>query len=172
MTIFIGLLRAVNVGGTGKLPMKELVSMCEELGFQQVKTYIASGNVLFSSVLTAQQCKDKLEAALIAYAGKPVGVFIRTPDDLQNLIAHNPYGDKEGNRSVCVFLDAKPDASMIELAKGRRDELIACGERAFYIYYGTGMADSKLAIPAAKLGTARNMNTVHKLYQLAQGMKA
>lgn len=171
MTIFIALLRAVNVGGTGKLPMKDLVNICEAIGFQQVKTYIASGNVLFSSQHTAQQCRDKLEAALQDYAGKPVGVFIRTPQELQNLIEQNPYAEKEGNRSICLFLDETPVPAMLDLAKGRREELISCGDRAFYIYYGDGMADSKLAIPAAKSGTARNLNTVQKLCQLGQQMQ-
>ncbi len=79
---YIALLRAVNVGGTGKLPMKDLLSMCEALGFQQVKTYIASGNVIFSSKLSAKACQDLLEKALADYAGKFVGVFIRTPQQL------------------------------------------------------------------------------------------
>jgi uncharacterized protein (DUF1697 family) len=170
-SIYIALLRAVNVGGTGKLAMQDLVAMCEQLGFGEVKTYIASGNVLFSSALNAQQCRAKLEAALQEYASKPVGVFIRTPQELQSLIDHNPYAGKEGNRSICLFLDETPDAAMIEQAKGRRDELIACGERAFYIYYGNGMADSKLAIPSAKSGTARNLNTVQKLCQLGLQMQ-
>lgn len=170
MNIFIALLRAVNVGGTGKLPMKDLVRMCEDLGFEEVKTYIASGNVLFKSALTAQQCRQQLEAALEAYAGKPVGVFIRTPQELQNMIDHHPYRDKEGNRSVCVFLDASPTDAMLALTKGQRDEQISCGERVLYIYYGSGMADSKLVIPAAKNGTARNMNTVQKLCQLGLQM--
>ncbi|HEY0489493.1 MAG TPA: DUF1697 domain-containing protein, partial [Telluria sp.] len=51
MTTFIALLRAVNVGGTGKLPMTELKAMCEAAGFTNVRTYIASGNVVFDSAL-------------------------------------------------------------------------------------------------------------------------
>ncbi|MBC3808175.1 DUF1697 domain-containing protein [Undibacterium seohonense] len=166
MTAYIAFLRAVNVGGTGKLPMKDLVTMCEAIGFQQVKTYIASGNVIFSSMLSAKACQDLLEKALADYAGKTVGVFIRTPEQIQNLLAQNPFADKEGNRSICLFLDEPVTSALIDAVKNKRDEVLVCGEGAIYVYYGAGMADSKLLIPAAKNGTARNINTVSKLCQL------
>ena len=64
MTAFVALLRAVNVGGTGKLPMGELVRLCESAGFCSVSTYIASGNVVFSSRETEARVKARLEQAL------------------------------------------------------------------------------------------------------------
>ena len=69
MTKFVALLRAVNVGGTGRLPMTELKAMCETAGFGAVRTFIASGNVVFESGNTEAQVKAKLEGALEAYAG-------------------------------------------------------------------------------------------------------
>ncbi|WP_395004703.1 DUF1697 domain-containing protein [Undibacterium sp.] len=171
MFIYIALLRAVNVGGTGKLPMKDLSLMCEALGFQHVKTYIASGNVIFCSQHGAKKCQSLIEDALANYAGKAVGVFIRTPEELQRLLANNPFAHQAGNRSVCLFLDETPTAAMLEAVKNKRDEELICGERALYIYYGEGMAASKLMIPAAKLGTARNINTVAKLCQMAQQLQ-
>ena len=78
MTAYVALLRAVNVGGTGKLPMSELEAMCETAGFEKVKTYIASGNVVFTSGMSEAEVKAALEKALPAYAGKPVGVMVRT----------------------------------------------------------------------------------------------
>ena len=77
MNAYIALLRAVNVGGTGKLPMTELKAMCETAGFKSVRTYIASGNVVFASTKSESQVKVALEAALAKYAGKPVGVMVR-----------------------------------------------------------------------------------------------
>ena len=74
MPRYVALLRAVNVGGTGKLPMTELTAMCLDAGFADVQTYIASGNVVFSSKLGAAKVKAALEQRLHAYAGKPVGV--------------------------------------------------------------------------------------------------
>lgn len=171
MFVYIALLRAVNVGGTGKLPMKDLVLMCEALGFQQVKTYIASGNVIFCSVHDAKKCQALLEDALANYAGKAVGIFIRTPQELQGLLDHNPFAHQAGNRSVCLFLDETPTAAMLETVKNKRDEELVCGERALYIHYGEGMAASKLMIPAAKSGTARNINTLTKLSEMAQRLQ-
>src|SRR5882757_4672655 len=78
MPSYIALLRAVNVGGTGKLPMSELKAMCVAEGFAKVQTYIASGNVVLESRLSAARVKAVLEQRLHAYAGKPVGVIIRT----------------------------------------------------------------------------------------------
>jgi uncharacterized protein (DUF1697 family) len=66
MSSYIALLRAVNVGGTGKLPMTELKTMCERAGFTQVKTYIASGNVVFQSKLSEAKVKLALDAALVS----------------------------------------------------------------------------------------------------------
>jgi hypothetical protein len=61
MTAFVALLRAVNVGGTGKLPMIEFVRMCEAAGFISVRTYIASGNAVFSSRATEARVKAASE---------------------------------------------------------------------------------------------------------------
>ena len=78
MTAFVALLRAVNVGGTGKLPMTELKAMCEELGFGAVRTYIASGNVVFTSRKSESAIKAALEKRLHTYAGAPIGVLVRS----------------------------------------------------------------------------------------------
>ena len=75
MTAYVALLRAVNVGGTGRLPMEELERMCVQAGFEDVRTYIASGNVVFGCKRSEAAVKARLEAALAAYAGKPVGVY-------------------------------------------------------------------------------------------------
>jgi uncharacterized protein (DUF1697 family) len=78
VTTYIALLRAVNVGGTGKLPMQDLQAMCAKLGFTNVQTYIASGNVIFQSRHPEAKVKSALAKTLAAYAGKPVGIFVRT----------------------------------------------------------------------------------------------
>jgi uncharacterized protein (DUF1697 family) len=90
MKAFIALLRAVNVGGTGNLPMTELKSMCEAAGFQSVRTYIASGNVVFQSSQTEAHVKAALEAALAAYAGKPVGVLVRSGAEMAAVLGAIP----------------------------------------------------------------------------------
>lgn len=167
MPTYIALLRAVNVGGTGKLPMAELREMCAEIGFQDVRTYIASGNVVFRSAKSAAQVKQALEARLAEYAGKPVGVAVRSGADLARVLAGNPFAGAAPNRVVAIFLDDPPPPDALDAVRHRRDEQIALGEREIYVHYGDGMADSKLVIPAARTGTARNMNTVAKLIEMA-----
>ena len=167
MNTYIALLRAVNVGGTGKLPMAELRAMCEAIGFEDVRTYIASGNVVLRSAQSGKQVKALLENELARYAGKPVGVLVRTPEEMAAVLAANPFADAAPNRNVVVFLDAAPASDALAAASHRNGEEIALGRREIHIHYGDGMADSKLRIPAAKHGTARNMNTVAKLVKMA-----
>ncbi|MCI4566644.1 DUF1697 domain-containing protein [Lysobacter sp. CFH 32150] len=164
---YIALLRAVNVGGTGKLPMAELRTMCEAAGFQRVRTYIASGNVLLDSAASEKQVKAALETQLERYAGKPVGVLVRTGDELAAVLAANPFPQAAPNRTVAIFLDKAPPGDALETVSGRKNEEIALGKREIYVHYGDGMADSKLKIVAAKTGTARNINTIAKLVELA-----
>ncbi|MBV8921854.1 DUF1697 domain-containing protein [Bradyrhizobium sp.] len=167
MSAFIALLRAVNVGGTGKLPMSELKAMCEELGFGNVRTYIASGNVVFSSRKSEVAIKAALEKRLEAYAGKAVGVLVRSAQEMAEVAAKNPFPKAAPNRTMALFLDRAPPADTLSTVRGQRDEEIALGRREIYVHYGEGMAKSKLVIPAAKSGTARNMNTVAVLAKMA-----
>lgn len=167
MPRYIVLLRAVNVGGTGKLPMPELQAMCVAEGFTKVKTYIASGNVIFSARQSASQVKAALEKRLQTYAGKPVGVIVRTPDDLAAVLTNNPFPKAAPDRTVAIFLDGPPPADALDHIRGRQDEDVRLGAREIYVAYGAGMARSKLKIPAAQHGTARNLNTIAKLVELA-----
>ena len=167
MPSYIAFLRAVNVGGTGKLPMAELRAMCESIGLIGVRTYIASGNVVFRSRLAEATIKAKLERCLEDYAGKPVGVLVRTGDELAAVLEGNPFKTAAPNRTVAIFLDTPPPPDALAAATGLRTEEMALGTREIYVHYGDGMADSKLKIPAAKTGTARNMNTIAKLVDWA-----
>ena len=167
MTRYAALLRAVNVGGTGKLPMTELKSMCEATGFRNVRTYIASGNVVFESKLSESTVKTKLERCLAAYAKKPVGVMVRTGPELTAVLAGNPFKSQASNHTVAIFLDEPPPADTLQNVKSQTTEKVALGKREVYVFYLDNMAHSKLKIPAAKDGTARNMNTIAKLAQWA-----
>ena len=167
MNTYIALLRAVNVGGTGKLPMVELRALCEAIGFEDVRTYIASGNVVLRSAHDGKQVKALLEMELARYAGKPVGVLVRTPQEMAEVLVANPFPDAAPNRNVVIFLDVAPAPDALAAVSHRNEEEIALGRREIHIHYGDGMADSKLRIPAAKNGTARNMNTVARLVEMA-----
>jgi len=167
MVRLVALLRAVNVGGTGKLPMTDLVDLCMKAGFRNAQTYIASGNVVFSTDLTEQSAKAALEKQLQDYASKHVPVFIRTGPDLKRILDNNPFPDKPANQTMVVFLDGKPAEDAQDQATGLKSEEILLGHRELYIHYGEGMGRSKLKVPAAQSGTARNMNTVTKLVKMA-----
>jgi uncharacterized protein (DUF1697 family) len=167
MTRYIALLRAVNVGGTGKLPMADLRTLCEDAGFTRVETYIASGNVVFESKATALAVKAGLEARLLRCAGKPVGVMVRTAPEILSVLKFNPFLDGDPSRTYAIFLDRSPPPDALDRAAGVSEERLFLGGREIYVHYPSGMGRSKLKIPAAKTGTARNMNTVGKLAEMA-----
>ncbi|MBN8807081.1 MAG: DUF1697 domain-containing protein [Sphingomonas sp.] len=171
MPAYAAFLRAVNVGGTGKLPMSELTRMCEDAGFADVKTYIASGNVAFTSGKSETAVKAALEKALADYAGKAVPVMVRTAKELAAIRDANPFAKAPGNRVVAVLLDEKPPKDAAADARHVDGEEIAVGKREIYIRYTDhGMGQSKLVVPAAKAGTARNMNTIAKLADMAAAL--
>ena len=169
MPALVLLLRAVNVGGTGNLPMTELRRLCEEAGFRKVRTYIASGNVAAERNGSEAEAKAALEAELEAYAGKPVGVIVRTAAEMSEVVALNPFPDRAANRTVAIFLDAAPPADALSRVTGQANEEICLSAREIYVHYPDGIGRSKLKIPAARDGTARNMNTVAKLAAMAAG---
>lgn len=167
---YVALLRAVNVGGTGKLPMSELKRMCEKTGLAEVKTYIASGNVVFGSDLTEQAIKSALERTLGAYAGKPVGVMVRTAREMNEVLERNPFSGKPANLTAALFVDDRLGPDALDGMSGVEREEVRPGKRVIYIYYPDGVGRSRLRIPAGKSGTARNMNTIAKLAEMASAL--
>jgi uncharacterized protein (DUF1697 family) len=126
--------------------------------------------VVFQSGKSEAQVKAALEKALAAYAGKPVGVLVRTAAEIAAVLASNPFADMPGNRCVAIFLDAPPATDALKHVSGQAREELRLGLREIYGYYPDGQGESKLRIPAAKNGTARNMNTVAKLAEMAAGL--
>jgi uncharacterized protein (DUF1697 family) len=167
MTTYVALLRAVNVLGTGNLPMAALTAMCERIGFSHARTYIASGNVVFDSRLAEKQVKRRLEAELARHAKKPVSVLVRTGAELADVLANNPFPDAAPNQAVAIFLDTAPSRAMLQGVRGANREEVRLGAREVYVHYPDGIGRSKLKIPGAEIGTMRNMNTIAKLVEMA-----
>ena len=171
MPVFIALLRAVNVGGTGKLPMSELKRLCEKAGFTNVRTYIASGNIVAERDGSEAEAKAAIGAALAAHAeksaGKPTSVILRNAAEMAKVVAKNPFPDRPASLTVAIFLDRPPAPDALEAMKGRTNEQARLGLREIYVHYPDGMGRSKLLIPAARDGTTRNMNTVARLAAMA-----
>lgn len=168
MATYIALLRAVNVGGTGKLPMADLRALCEKAGFRDVRTYIASGNVVFSSDLTAPKALVTLESALAKRLGIATQVLIRTADELEAVITANPFPEAEPNQLIVVFLSKEEPLSAIDDWKIPGRERLALVGRELFIHYPDGMGQSKLKVPFADQGTGRNLNTVRALLAMAR----
>ncbi|MGH7709988.1 MAG: DUF1697 domain-containing protein [Gemmatimonadaceae bacterium] len=166
MTVFVALLRAVNVGGTGKLPMKDLTALCVKLGFKNVRTYIQSGNVIFESALSEKAIRTRLEEALTRILGKQADVIVRTASELKSVLAANPFPNAEPARIGVYFQSDPVNKSQVSPVKAPTGEEVRLGKREFYIHFPDGMGRSKLKLPAG-VGTIRNMNTVAKLVDLA-----
>ena len=168
MAIYVALLRAVNVGGTGKLAMKDLCVLCDEAGFDGARTYIQSGNVVFGSRLTEPGVKAKLEKILARKMGKPVGVLLRSGAELDSVLKRNPFKKLPGNRVLVLFLDEAPARDALAGLKIPGREEVKLDGREVFVYYPDGMGQSKLRIPFAATGTGRNVNTVEKLAAMAK----
>ena len=166
MPTYVALLRAINVGGH-KLPMAALLQMCRSAGFDRPRTYIASGNALFECRLGEPRVRQGLMRQLEDYFGKPIGVQVRTAAQLTAVWAANPFPQAPPSRTVAIFLEAPPPAGAIQDIRGAQHERLACGTREIYVHYPDGIGASTLVIPAARAGTARNLNTVGALAALA-----
>lgn len=177
-TLWICLLRSINVGGHGKIPMATLREECQHLGFRNPATYIQSGNLLFKSDESSDEVlAAKLEHRLLEQHGVPTVAIFRTLEALRAAVEENPFKDeaKEAPSKLLVsFLRTKPDAAELpdlqSFAPG--GERIALRGRELFIYFPEGAGQSKLNISRIEkvLGTpstARNWNTVQKLIALA-----
>ena len=160
MNTYIALLRAINVGGTGKLAMARLRELCEEAGFQAVRSYIQSGNLVLQSPLSESKVKAELEKLLEKELGKPYSVFVRTPQEVQEVLKANPYEDCQ-----VVFFDHKPKLGEVVAPDG---EQLSLGKREVYVHYPHGLGKSKLKAPGLKEGTGRNLNTLRKLLEMGK----
>jgi uncharacterized protein (DUF1697 family) len=169
MAVYIALLRGINVGGSGLLAMKDLVSLCTKCGFGNARTYIQSGNAIFESSLKEEGVRQALEKALAAKMGKPVDVIVRTAAEMRAVLEANPFPEKEPNKAVVLFLNGKPPADALRGLTGPAGEQVRAGKREIYVYYPEGQGRSKLRLPLKESATARNINTVAKLVALAEG---
>lgn len=167
--VYVALLRAVNVGGTGVLPMKDLIAICGELGFRHARTYIQSGNVVFEADGGEDTVRMALEEVLRVRMGKPVDVMVRTAAEMRAVLEGDPFAAMEGNRVAVVFLAGEPPVDMLCGLTGPGGERVQAGVREVYVYYPEGMGRSKLKLPLEGAVTVRNRNTVAKLVAMAKG---
>lgn len=169
MTAYVALLRGVNLLGVSTLKMADLRAMAQDLGLKSPRTFIASGNLLFLSDEPEQAIQGMLEEHLAQHMGRKVRAMVRTADEMAGVVHANPFTDSPGNNVQAFFLNSAPPADLLDTVRNQDDERIAAGSREVFVAYGEkGIGRSRLRIPAAEAGTARNMNTVAKLAELAR----
>jgi uncharacterized protein (DUF1697 family) len=178
MATFIALLRGINVGGKTLIKMPELKSLLAEMGFEDVSTYIQSGNVVFkSSTADARTLAATIEERIAKTFGLRPTVLIRTPAELAEIADGNPFLGRETDLAKLhvVFLSGAPAAAAVEELDPKRsppDEFSVRG-REIYLHLPSGMGRSKLTVDyfEKRLGvraTARNWKTLNKLIELSE----
>jgi uncharacterized protein (DUF1697 family) len=173
MTTYVALLRAVNVGGTGMLPMKKLTELCTDLGFANVKTYIQSGNVVFGSKLPKAKACAALERALEKHMGKKVDVVLRDAAEMKTALANNPFPDAPPAKVAVAFCSAPVDEAACRNVVAPAGEKLVAKDQEFYVFYPDGMGQSKLKFPKMdSVATVRNINTVAKLVAMSEEIAA
>ncbi len=173
--IWIALLRGVG-GGIRPLPMRELVSALEGIGLKDVRTYIQSGNVIFSSTKQPARLAAEIERCIEKKFGIHSKTFVLSVQDLQRAAKANPFPQADGEpKTLHLFFLAQPAKAakldaMNELKS--KTEQFVLKDKVFYFYTPQGFGISKLAAKAERLlgvdTTARNWRTVGKLLELAK----
>ena len=183
MTIYIALLRGINVGGKNKVKMSDLKSLLESRGFARVETYIQSGNILFESDEAEETLRRTIESMLETELGVSSAVILRTADEWERLILRYPFSDAEiaqaeamndegESQYVILFVKApqREKVTHLDAFRSVEDEYQLVGRDA-YLLLRHSIRNSKLANSLQKLdvpGTARNWKTATKLLELAK----
>jgi len=173
----IVLLRGINIGPNNRIAMPALRELLAGAGFEEVRTYVQSGNVVLATRRRPDDVARACEELIAAELGLDIPVVVRTRDELAEVVRRNPLGDVADNpkRYQVSFLDAEPDAKAVEklaalAVEGERIEAIG---REIYAWHPDGIARSKLWAGLAGKGlgvkaTARNWTTVTTLLEMAE----
>jgi uncharacterized protein (DUF1697 family) len=184
MTINIAFLRGINVGGHNKIKMAEIRGMFESMGFQRVKTYIQSGNVLFASDDDTEILRIQIEQEIEKVFSISITVIIRTALELERIIENCPFPKEkllEAASSnvetfyVSLLLDSPTQEAVEQLYpyQNKIDEL-RIQHREVYLLLRDGIRNSKLANNLYKLNvfsTMRNWKTINKINSLAKAIE-
>jgi uncharacterized protein (DUF1697 family) len=179
MPVYVSLLRGINVGGHKLVKMEKLRSSLETLGFESVKTYIQSGNVVFKAKKTSTQAlSKKIEDKIVQDFGFPASVITRTGDEFDRIIAKNSLLKNSAidpAKLHVLFLSESPDGAALKkiAALAITPEECRCAEREIYFYFPNGVSQSVLfKTPVDRIlavtTTMRNWKTVNTLQQMCR----
>ena len=178
MKTYISMIRGINVSGQKKIKMNELKLLYESLNFQNVVTYIQSGNIIFEQTDSEYSVLSKnIEEKILGAFGFNVTVFIRTVNDLKKIFKNNPFlkkREEDINKLHVTFLSHKPSQSLtgeIDILKYKPDEF-QFNENEIYLFCPNGYGRTKLSnnFFERKLkvsATTRNWKTINKLIEIA-----
>lgn len=175
---YIALLRGINVSGQKKIKMADLRNLLEAIPFQNVQTYIQSGNILFEhEQTTAGNLEDKIASSILEKYGFEVSVLVKTPEELTQILENNPFlqdPDKDPDRMYFTLLSEAPAPDRVEKLKTfdyRPEEYVLDGTTVYFFSpHGYGRAkmnnnffENQLKVAA----TTRNLKTMQKLVEMA-----
>jgi uncharacterized protein (DUF1697 family) len=174
MTIYIALLRGINVGGKNIIKMAELKKVFEKMGLCDVKTYIQSGNVLFKSNEDEESLRKKIECEIEESFGFSVSVVLRSAAELEQIILNCPFSKEESLYvSLMTHVPSKENIERLNVYQSESEEYKIVG-REVYLLFRNSIRNSKLANNLQKLDvptTVRNWNTINKLVTLSKNME-
>jgi uncharacterized protein (DUF1697 family) len=174
----VAMLRGINLGPNRRIPMADLRQLLTDAGFENVKTYVQSGNIALSATVKPAQLEGELAGLIEERFGFAVPVVVRSRRQLQAVINHDPIpgAADEPKLYQVTFLTAKPGAAAVARLReqARESERLEVAGREIYTFHPDGVAGSKLsvAIVSKDLGagaTSRNWTTVNRLLEMAAG---
>jgi uncharacterized protein (DUF1697 family) len=174
---YISFLRGINVGGQKKVGMGELKTLYESLGFRNVQTYVQSGNVVFEDSDTdVQKVRDEIERKIAGSFGFEVLVFIRTKEELQELVKGTPFAGLDVSKLHVTLLSDRPadfPGAEIETVKDEAEKVSSSG-REVYLFCPNGYGRTKLSNGFFERrlkvhATTRNWRTLNALLAMAWG---
>ena len=175
MSTYIALLKGINVGGHKKVPMAELRELLSQSGFENVRTYIQSGNVILqSSEKSNQKIEKTVKEAITNYFGFEVSVLVKTRQDLQRIFNNSSFSEDKKKASYFIMLHNTPDNELVKIASEKiyEGETYQIIEDCIYYYSANGFGQSKFDAKFFErklntFATARNYNTMVKLLSLS-----
>ncbi len=170
MKTYIVLLRGINVSGKNKLPMAELRELLNGLGFQNVRTYIQSGNILLSSEESKSVICKKIKDEILTKFGYDIPVLIRTPKEWRAVIDNYPFSVENEKIVAFSFLSKTTNQSEIEI-KGINEDQYKIDNDVVYLYCPSTFAKTKLTNNTIEkklnvIATTRNYKTTIKLLEM------
>lgn len=179
MSIYISILRGINVGGHNQIKMDVLRQLYAELGFTDIQTYIQSGNVVFRAETTdTQTVEANIVDKIFNTLGFVIPVLVLTIDELRNALESNPFSsgsNLEASFQHLTFLSATPDVDLLSkiVAGNYAQDEFRCAGKTIYLYCPTGYGNTKLnnTFFEKKLrltATTRNLRTVTELLAMAE----